>query len=817
VYCTAYYSLIVRGRLRPGESVLIHSGSGGVGQAGISIALAMGCEVFTTCGSPEKVNFLLGRFPKLQRDHIMNSRSTKFEEDLMSMTQSKGVHVVLNSLADDKLKASLRCVARHGRFLEIGKYDLSEDNAIGLSVFLKNISFHGILLDALFEAGNSSWQEVRDMLSEGIKEGVVQPLPTTCFKNTELEQAFRYMAQGKHIGKVVICTRDEQGALPKTVTPRFSCHANKTYIVTGGLGGFGLELVQWLVDQGAKNLVITSRSGARSEYQKWVVKTLTQRGAVISIATQDTTKRAGVEQLLREVSHPVTAIFHLAGVLRDGLLENLTLDSFKEVFGPKVATAQHLDSLSRTLCPELEHFVAFSSVVSGRGNSGQCNYAAANSAIERICDDRKTAGYPGLAIQWGAIGDVGMAHSMVGNDANIGGTYPQRIWNCISTMAQCMMLDCSVASSIVLADKQSKASAGGDGADLVTIVANIMGASDPSKLDQNATLGAMGLDSLMGVEVKQALDRADIQMSNKEIRGLTLNAIKALTEGEGDIKKKEKTLGSLVLLKSVPDTTPLYLVHPITLDMGPLENIAQHLPFTVYGIQFTDAAPIESVKSLASYYLSQIREKQPSGPYRLGGYSLGSVIAFEMALQLEQLVQKGELTLSDVEYLGLVDGSPNWVHGRIEMGKDAEMKRAGVVDKPTGTILGFIREMFGSEPEGLYEKMTPHSPDIDKLVKIAMDNLVSGPMAKMVPSDCTWKMTNFTKLLLMSDSYLPEMVMPGPVHLVKAQDSYQIGDDYGLSDLCKGAVTVNSVPGTHESCVVDSAELIAQHIAAQLN
>lgn len=151
-----------------------------------------------------------------------------------------------------------------------------------------------------------------------------------------------------------------------------------------------------------------------------------------------------------------------------------------QVFGPKVATAQHLDSLSRTLCPELEHFVAFSSVVSGRGNSGQCNYAAANSgissllltlpsilyieryltfsilynsrtspiicslpsltAIERICDARKSAGYPGLAIQWGAIGDVGMAHSMVGNDANIGGTYPQRIWNCISTMAQCMML-----------------------------------------------------------------------------------------------------------------------------------------------------------------------------------------------------------------------------------------------------------------------------------------------------------------------------------------------------------------------------------------
>ncbi|CAG0911269.1 unnamed protein product, partial [Cyprideis torosa] len=168
VYSTAYYSLIVRGRLQPGETVLIHSGSGGVGQAAIAISLSLGCRVFTTVGSNQKKEFLLKRFPKLNSDDILNSRSTKFEVDILQKTSGKGVDVALNSLAEEKLQSTVRTLAEHGRFLEIGKFDLSQDHSLGMAIFLKNVTFHGILLDALFEVKHEK-QAVVSLVQEGIK------------------------------------------------------------------------------------------------------------------------------------------------------------------------------------------------------------------------------------------------------------------------------------------------------------------------------------------------------------------------------------------------------------------------------------------------------------------------------------------------------------------------------------------------------------------------------------------------------------------------------------------------------------------------
>lgn len=130
VYATAYYALLIRGKLKHGEKVLIHSGSGGVGQAAISICLSMGCQVFTTVGSNEKRQFLMNEFPKLCDNNFSTSRSVEFETHIMKETNGYGVDLVLNSLAEDKLQASLRCLASNGRFLEIGKFDLSQDNAL---------------------------------------------------------------------------------------------------------------------------------------------------------------------------------------------------------------------------------------------------------------------------------------------------------------------------------------------------------------------------------------------------------------------------------------------------------------------------------------------------------------------------------------------------------------------------------------------------------------------------------------------------------------------------------------------------------------
>merc|ERR1719341_2499519 len=250
VYTTAYYALVLRGNLRRGETVLIHSGSGGVGQAAIAIALHYGCQVFTTVGSQEKREYLK-RFPQLNDASFCNSRDTSFEWDILRATNGKGVNLILNSLAEEKLQSSVRLLAPHGRFLEIGKFDLSNNSPLGMAVFLKNVTFHGILLDALFEEGNADWQDVADLLTKGIKEGAVKPLNTTTFDKDDIEGAFRFMAQGKHVGKVVVRVREEaaeKASLPinlKAIS-RASCDPCKSYIITGGLGGFGLELAKWL-------------------------------------------------------------------------------------------------------------------------------------------------------------------------------------------------------------------------------------------------------------------------------------------------------------------------------------------------------------------------------------------------------------------------------------------------------------------------------------------------------------------------------------------------------------------------------------------
>lgn len=201
VYTTAYYSLVVRGRIQRGETVLIHSGSGGVGQAAISIALSLGCRVFTTVGSAEKRAYLQARFPQLDDTSFANSRDTSFEQHVLLHTGGKGVDLVLNSLAEEKLQASVRCLAQHGRFLEIGKFDLSNNHPLGMAIFLKNVTFHGILLDALFEEANDSWREVAALLKAGIRDGVVKPLSAQCFPRPRWKMPSATWLRGNTLAK----------------------------------------------------------------------------------------------------------------------------------------------------------------------------------------------------------------------------------------------------------------------------------------------------------------------------------------------------------------------------------------------------------------------------------------------------------------------------------------------------------------------------------------------------------------------------------------------------------------------------------------
>lgn len=537
VYLTAYYALVVRGKIRYGESILIHAGSSGVGQAAISVALYHKLTVFTTVGSKEKREFLKKVFPQLTDANIGNSRDTSFEQFVMRVTRGRGVDLVLNSLSEEKLQASVRCLGLNGRFLEIGKIDLDNDSPLGMSIFLKNTSFHGIMLDSVIESDNETVVTLVNLVAEGIKTGAVRPLPTIVFNENQVVSAFRFMASGKHIGKVVIQIRDEEEcnrmiSPPKVIeaVPRTYFHSEKSYIIVGGLGGIGLELADWMITRGAKKLILTSRIGIKTAYQSFMVRRWRHCGVTIIIDTNDFLTLEGATNLFKESVKvaPVGGIFNLATLTNNTLFENQTVEDFKRVAAAKIDGTLHLDIISRDFCPTLDYFICFSSVASGRGNIGQTSYGLANSAMERICENRSVAGLPGLAIQWGAIGDVGLVVDKFGAETNttdVAGTMPQPISSVLRTLDLFLRQPNPVLASSVISEKRKF----DRGVTLVSSIANILGFNDLKNVPDDTSFGDLGVDSLMGIEIKQTLERNyDIVLNGKKIHQLSFGKLKAI-------------------------------------------------------------------------------------------------------------------------------------------------------------------------------------------------------------------------------------------------------------------------------------------------
>lgn len=316
-------------------------------------------------------------------------------------------------------------------------------------------------------------------------------------------------------------------------------------------------------------------------------------------------------------------------------MENQTIENYKAVCTPKIEGTLNLDQVTRKLCPELDHFVVFSSVSCGRGNAGQSNYGLANSTMERICEQRQKAGFPSLAIQWGAIGDVGVVQDhMGGNDTVVGGTLPQRMPSCLNAMDIFLQQQepKPTVASMVLADKAGGRKDGGKKISLIEAVGRILGMKDVSNTNLAANLAELGMDSLMGVEVKQTLERDhDIVFSMQEIRQLTLGRLKEIDEGvTEDIpssrRSSHKSLSEstemvddsqqikmfvhelmpkepIVKLNDSDKKENLFVVHPIEGVTKSLEGLARKLDCSVYGLQCVAEADLESVASLAKYYI----------------------------------------------------------------------------------------------------------------------------------------------------------------------------------------------------------------------
>ncbi|CRK99510.1 CLUMA_CG012829, isoform A [Clunio marinus] len=544
VYGTVYSAFFLVIQIASGKKILIHAGSGGVGLAAIRVAFAYGLEVFTTVSTEEKKRFLLDEFPQLKEENIGNSRDTSFEKMILRKTKGKGVDYVLNSLADDKLQASIRCLGIGGKFLEIGKFDMANDTKIGLGNFLNELSFHAVMLEKLFNASKKDKLILRKLLDRDLKSGIIKPLKANIFEANEVEKAFRYLASGKHVGKVILKVRENESdlaTLPISVLPRVYCSPNLTYIIPGGLGGFGLELADWLVLRGCRKLVLSSSRGITKQYQAYRIKIWESYGVKVAVNTSDISTKSGCEQLIRESMKlgPVGGIFNLAVILKDGIFENQDAEKFIECMAPKAVATKHLDEISRQLCPDLHYFVIFSSVSCGRGNAGQSNYGMANSVMERIIEHRHALGLPAKAIQWGAVGEVGLVADMQEDklDMEIGGTLQQRISSCLEELDPLMATSDPLVSSMVVAEKRY--ASGGKG-NILDAVMNIMGVRDIKSVSLETTLTELGMDSLMAVELKQIFERDyDISLSTQELRALSFMKIMEFSKESEDSENKK--------------------------------------------------------------------------------------------------------------------------------------------------------------------------------------------------------------------------------------------------------------------------------------
>jgi acyl transferase domain-containing protein/NADPH:quinone reductase-like Zn-dependent oxidoreductase/NAD(P)-dependent dehydrogenase (short-subunit alcohol dehydrogenase family) len=539
-FVTAWYCLRTAANLRAGERVLIHAAAGGVGLAAVQVARALGAEVFATAGTPVK----RAHVEALGVATVLDSRAATFADTILARTDGQGVDVVLNSLTGEAIAESVRALAAGGRFVEIGKRGVW--TAADVARQRPGAAYHVIDLGEVMADSPAEIRAVLLQVLEALRRGELAPLPRRAFALERVSEAFRHMAQARHIGKVVVgvpATR-RRGLTP--VRP------DVTYLLTGGLGGLGLEVARWLAEGGARALALVGRR-APSPAAEAVVQRLRDDGVKVTVIPADVSRPSEIARLLDEVRGtmpPLAGVFHAAGGLDDALLAQQDWSRFARVMGTKVEGAWALHALTRE--DALDTFVLFSSAASVLGSPGQGNHAAASHYLDALAHARQAAGLPALSVNWGAWGAVGAVASaererrvqlqglgmmtptegLAALEAALESGRPQVMAAVVDWERLRSRRAVDGARSLLaelLAAGPVAAPASGPGlrqrlteapetrrapllaGHVAARVARVLGIEHDGTLDARRPLNEMGLDSLMAVELRNLL-RADLEL-----------------------------------------------------------------------------------------------------------------------------------------------------------------------------------------------------------------------------------------------------------------------------------------------------------------
>ncbi|XP_028028986.1 fatty acid synthase-like [Bombyx mandarina] len=402
-YLQAYYCLAIKSELLRKRKVFINGGAGALGQAVISICLALDCEVFTTVSDTKKKEFLMKLFPSLPESNIASSHNIHFKDRVMQNTKNKGCDVVINYMNGNLREAVIKCVGKYSLFLDLSEHDMIRNNDFHMSFLFTSGSYASTQFSSIFKTeGLSEKKLLHKFISEGIASGVVRPLSRMVYSPANVSRAFRLLASSKHRGKVLIKMRDSNTNHDLKVHPRLTCTSRGSYIVVCDESALSLELIDRLVKRGARNLFIHIKPNSIAGYCFTKIFKWKKLNVTIKISSENLQTENGCTNMIREATKtgPVCGIFivqnYSSDAQEDQFRANVVTDKFKNV----ACVVANLDLVSRNICNELNHFVII--------NYGPKSYADeyVGSVIDKICQSRNEITLPALVFRIGTIAEL---------------------------------------------------------------------------------------------------------------------------------------------------------------------------------------------------------------------------------------------------------------------------------------------------------------------------------------------------------------------------------------------------------------------------
>lgn len=867
-FLTAYHGLVRLAQLAAGERLLIHAGAGGVGLAAIQIAQEIGAEIFATAGSDQKREFL----KSLGVEHVFDSRTLKFADQILEVTSGRGVDVVLNSLPGEAITKSLSILSAYGRFLEIGKTDIYQNRKVGLWPFQDNLSYFAIDLDRMLRQRPADIKRLYAEVMPKFAAGTYQPLPFKTFETEKVVDAYRYMSQRRNIGKVVVSiaqpssSNSAKGASNVGVKSDTSQigddNENGSVLITGGLGALGQQVAKWAIDRGTKHIVMLTRQSPEAVQDK--ADSLRTAGIEIAVVQGDVANYDSLQQAISAIPKtfpPIRGIVHAAGVLKDGLMQTMELEQLEVAMAPKVEGAWNL---ARLFKQQLDYFVMFSSVAGAIGSPGQGNYAAGNAFLDGLASRLRSEGVPAVSIAWGPWGAAGMAaNEDIRKQLAERGMRPLDPDVAINLMdiavknqhANVTITDADWGTLIAklpgdgttllkeFRDRVSNATAAPrrprderlfkqlDAADangrqailqqvIATTIGDVMGV-DASTIDAEQPLASLGLDSLMGMELRTNLEAKlgfempmSALMDDPSVVSLALVANQILSEASGAeaivvtaenetpenaaaIAKPRKASdlsrrSDLVTLGGIASSLePLFCIHPVGGDLRCYDNFARAMQHRlVYGLRAhglqAGTTPHTTLDQMIDDYIAAIRAQQPDGPYCLMGWSTGGIFAYEIVKRLLDLGL-------EVKPLIMVDTPLPSVFEKVDLNDNAKF----LVD-----LIEFANYFAGTSMQVSYDQLRGQSENasLTSVLDLAIQHNVlpaqtnQGHLKRLIDV-CRWHVEFLQAYKPPVLQHRADLIRPEDTSILSEAARQEHSDDFGWGKLLE--VKLHRVSGHH--------------------